>query len=460
MADWMVRQLPPDSRVAVLDSRAITPVFSIDLAAARKTIQRVKTTGAPRPLDQLLDTALQLVRQSSLKRKEIYVYTDLSAAAWQIDEAARLQRKFREADGRGAVLDRCGRRSRRRTSRWETWSSPSRRCPKTASLTVSTTISCIGSGGSARSSCTWRTSIPRCRWCATTRWSSPTSRLQSRQEVTLEENGSQADRIRRCPSLALGTRHAELRIVGQDALPIDNSRFLSVQVRTPWSVLVVAPTDVNTSAFVEAIAPYEHRVGTSSGLRMPGDHTRGDPQPQSGRFRRRGAHRSHTAARHGLGTARHVRAEGGQLALFLGHSCGRRQLVQYHRGAGVDARQAGSAVPRLRRDVYLAPHSYDHPDPAMVSAPLLPPYPGTSSPSSAIGICNNSPPTHRSSCDTATIGRHCWNDGRQGTVLTMTTPITEPERPRGRQAWNELAGPNDWPRFKLVNETDAIPDTT
>ncbi len=52
VADWMVRQLPPRSRVAVLDSRAISPVFSIDLGAARKTIQRVKTTGAPRSLDR------------------------------------------------------------------------------------------------------------------------------------------------------------------------------------------------------------------------------------------------------------------------------------------------------------------------------------------------------------------------------------------------------------------------
>jgi hypothetical protein len=40
----------------------------------------------------------------------------------------------------------------------------------------------------------------------------------------------------------------------------------------------------------------------------------------------------------------------------------------------------------------------------------------------------------------------------KGTVLTMTTPITEPERPPGWRAWNELAGPNDWPRFKLVND--------
>ncbi len=40
----------------------------------------------------------------------------------------------------------------------------------------------------------------------------------------------------------------------------------------------------------------------------------------------------------------------------------------------------------------------------------------------------------------------------QGSVLIMTTPITEPDRPAGRQAWNELAGPDDWPRFILVNQ--------
>ncbi len=55
MADSVVRELPPDSQIAVLDSRAIAPVFSLDLSAARKTIQRVQTTGAPRPFDQLLD---------------------------------------------------------------------------------------------------------------------------------------------------------------------------------------------------------------------------------------------------------------------------------------------------------------------------------------------------------------------------------------------------------------------
>ena len=34
----------------------------------------------------------------------------------------------------------------------------------------------------------------------------------------------------------------------------------------------------------------------------------------------------------------------------------------------------------------------------------------------------------------------------------MTTPVTEVARPRGRTPWNELAGPDDWPRFMLLND--------
>ena len=67
IADWIVRQLPADSKVSVLDSRSMTPVFAVDLAAAQKTLQRVRTTGAPRSLNRLLDTSLGLVRQTSLQ---------------------------------------------------------------------------------------------------------------------------------------------------------------------------------------------------------------------------------------------------------------------------------------------------------------------------------------------------------------------------------------------------------
>jgi hypothetical protein len=102
--------------------------------------------------------------------------------------------------------------------------------------------------------------------------------------------------------------------------------------------------------------------------------------------------------------------------------------------------------------VYLAPHNYDHP--ILRSFRALP----TSVPWAEFPVFRYW--TLRDLAGDAEVILRFGNQQPailerrvgQGTVLTMTTPITELERPVGRQAWNELAGPDDWPRFILVNE--------
>ena len=47
MADAVVREMPFDSEVAVMDSRGIRPVFSQDLSAARKALERCRSHRCP-----------------------------------------------------------------------------------------------------------------------------------------------------------------------------------------------------------------------------------------------------------------------------------------------------------------------------------------------------------------------------------------------------------------------------
>ncbi len=449
-AQWMIRQLPPESRVAVLDSRAITPVFSIDLGAARKTVQRVKSTGAPRSLDRLIETALQLVNQSSLKRKEIYVYTDLTESAWQIDDSGRLQRLFEESAEVALYLIDVGVESPQNFALGDLELSE-QTLSENSKLTVRTTVSCIGGGGKRQIELYLEDvdlTLPVVR---DDKMIVPSSRLHNRQEVTLPENGSQQIEFV-VSGLAKGIRHAELRIGDQDALAVDNSRFLTVHVRSPWLVLVVAPDDVNTSAFVEAVAPYEHRVThravyecmTIKPQEIPNHNLEEfavvvllDPPSLP------------TSTWEQLGT--YVR-EGGQLAMFLGHHAGDAKAFNVAPALELLPGKLGRQYRVTGRDIYLAPHSYDHPilrrfRPIATSVPWdqFPVYrywnlqqivPDTQV---VLRYGNNKPALLERS-----VGK--------GSVLTMTTPITEPERPRGRQAWNELAGPNDWPRFILVND--------
>jgi len=456
MADSVVRQLPPDSQIAVLDSRAIAPVFSLDLAAARKTIERVRPTGAPRSLDQLLTTALQLLGPSSLKRKEIYVYTDLTAAAWELDDTARLPAQFAQAAEVALFLIDVGVEQPRNVALGAVQLS-AETMPENSDLVIRTTVSMTGhtaAAGEAEETAVelwvedYDPTLPILREHEVVL---PTARVLNRHEVALSGNDSETVEFS-VRGLTKGTRHAELRLVGQDALPIDDRRYLTVTVCDPWFVLVVAPSDVDTSALIEAIAPYQYRLENRATYVCKTitpeelvNHDLAeyaavailDPPPLSG------------SSWGQLGT--YVR-DGGQLALFLGHHAGDASAFNSADAQELLPGRLGRQYRVAGRDEFLAPYSYEHP----ILRPLR---------SIATSVPWGDFPVFRywSLPDLANDAVVVLRFGNQhpallerrvghGTVLTMTTPITERERPAGRQAWNELAGPGDWPRFILVNE--------
>ena len=87
---WLLAQLPPESQIAVLDTRLGPRPRSRSTAAAAQRIERLETVANSQPLPAVIEEAVRLLGQSQLRRKEIYVFTDLSRGAWP-SEAARLQ---------------------------------------------------------------------------------------------------------------------------------------------------------------------------------------------------------------------------------------------------------------------------------------------------------------------------------------------------------------------------------
>jgi len=453
MADSVVRELPADSQVAVLDSRAIAPVFSLDVAAARKTIERVETTGAPRPLDELITTALQLLDPNPLKRKEIYVYTDLTAAAWETGEGGRLLSALEQAPDVGLYLIDVGVETPQNYALGALQLS-AETMPENSRLTVRTSVSATGAGAEGGMVAVellvedFDPTLPVLRGGNLVL---PTARVQHRQEVTLAADESVAIEFV-VTGLTKGTRHAEVRLAGDDALAIDNRRYLAVLVREPWHLLIVAPPDVDTSSVVEAVAPYPLRAENRAAyecLAVTPDELASrtlrdyaavallDPPPLSDPVWEQ------------LGS--YVR-DGGQVAIFLGHEAGDGATFNSTPAQELLPGKLGRQYRVSGRDVYLAPHSYDHPilRPFRASATSVP---WADFPVfrywNLIDLAGNTEVVLRyGNQQPAILERRV---GR-GTVLTMTTPITELDRPAGRQAWNELAGPNDWPRFVLINE--------
>ena len=384
-----------------------------------------------------------------MHRREIYLFTDLSAAAWSF-EPSRLQASLRDSPDTVLYVIDVGVEAPRNFS----LSPPQLSAevtPENSSLTVRTTVSATGVGGQ-REVELWVEDIdPTLPVIRDDQVVLPTSRLRSREVVALEAGGTEGVEFS-LPGLKLGTQHARLRLVEPDALAADNLQEFTVVVRPAWLVLVAAPPQVDTAGLIEAIAPYQHRMERCAAyacLRVACEDIVNhrledfaavvlvDPNPLSGPVWEQ------------LGS--YVR-QGGSLALFLGHHAGD--------GHGFDTTAARELLPgkparQYRvpgRDVYLAPHSYDH--------PVLRPFR-----SIATSVPWDQFPVFRHwslqelAADTTVVLR--FGNGQpailerpvgRGIVMTMTTPITELERPRGRQAWNELAGPDDWPRFILVNE--------
>lgn len=81
MTQWVLEQLPSDSRVGLLSGSPIG-TLALDPASAKTQVQLVEMRGGHIDIPARIRTAYDLVLASELERKEVYVITDLSSVSW------------------------------------------------------------------------------------------------------------------------------------------------------------------------------------------------------------------------------------------------------------------------------------------------------------------------------------------------------------------------------------------
>jgi hypothetical protein len=450
-AHWLLRELPADSEVAVIDARAGAAVFAVDEGAAKKVIERLQTTGVPRPLSAVLEEALDLVRNSSKSRKEVYVFTDLTEAAWSGGSTASLRQRLDEAPDVLLYLIDVGVRDPQNFGLGQLQLS-AQSLPRNSPLRVQTELVHVGSGGARSIELYVEEPDVRLPMIRDGKTLLPASQRRSQETCSFDSRGSQQVQFQ-LRGLELGVHQGYVRIVGEDGLAADDVRYFTVEVKDAWPVLVAAPQGVNTSLLTEAIAPYQYRQTGEARFdcdvidqndlanRSLNDYAAVclvDPAPLTPPVWE--------------SLAKYAQ-RGGGVAIFLGHNAS--ATASFNEPAaqlllpGPLARQwrAGG------RDLYVAPRTLDHP----ILAPFRPiastvpwnQFPvfrhwdfDELSPDARVILPfgNNKP---------AIIERSMG----KGRVLTMTTPVSDTARPAGRQPWNELpTGDNAWPYFVLANE--------
>ena len=446
---WLIRQFPADSEVAVLDSRASGGAFSVDRAAATNLLERLRPTGTPRSLPETIAGAITLVKQSERVRKEVYVFSDLAAAAWSSPAESDLKKLLTDNQDVLVYLIDVGVEQPRNFALGDLRLS-SEVVPQGSELAVEVDVRALGPGGTKTIELQLEATDPTLPIIRDGKAVLPKSVRRGSQDVKLEEGTSERVRFV-LRKLDPGVHQGLVRILGEDGLSLDDVRYFAVHVQAAWPVLVVAPPEVSTTYVTEALAPREWR------------------DTGRARFTCETIEQSRLAS-HDLGDYRGVilldptplvpdewkklaeyATRGGGVAIFLGHNA---QPATFQDPATIGV--IGGKLTRQTRgggDLYLAPRSYEHPITAAFRA-LETNVPWDRFPIYYHWNLDELSPDARTIIPYAS-GKPALVDHRlgRGRVLTMTTPISDPARPKGYEAWNRLAtGEDAWPCFVLVNE--------
>ena len=269
-AQWVLGELPRDSRVGVLTDAPIASL-ALDPATAEAQVKLIEPRGAHVDLLARLRSAMELVIANELERKEIYIFTDLMSPAWQATdpELKKLLAEYQEE-----VLVQIVDLGKDDKANWSL-SDPKadfETVPEGSSVSITVDVVRPNTESDSlpvtvelyQEEIDVNRPIIRNGELQTAPSRVVDKRVvelgdDTRKQVTLKSQG-----------LAEGTHHFRLRLDRQDPLEIDNERFLSISSRAQTPTLVVAE-DVEFGKILGLI------VDSSAGMT---DRIRYDQLPQ------------------------------------------------------------------------------------------------------------------------------------------------------------------------------------
>lgn len=431
VAGDLVGKLPEESIVAVCDLGRATSGFAPDLSAAASRVKNLRTLASARPLPDAVVGAISLVAEQPERRQEVFVFTDLAAAAWPEDGQQAVADSLAEhADVRLYLVD-CGVESPRNAALGEL--RPRRVILRPGEpLRIDAPLASNLEGEN-----------PLVELFLQRAEGAP----EKRGEHIAQLDGKGAAQVAfEVAELPLGTHQGSVQLVASDPLMMDNTRYFTVEVRPPARVLLLAE-NADAALFVrQALDPaadggfsrFQCDVKAfAEAPEAPLDDYQAvlllDPPDLSDAVWQR---------------LWEYAAGGGGVGVFLGHNAvGRADSFNSEAAARL---MPGKLKRVSRAETYLRPRRLDHPalvglkrfDEAIPwqACQVFQYWQFGETPADAYvvaGLANDDP---------AIFARSA---GR-GRVLVATTPFSDPLRPEGREPWNVLPT-QSWPFVALCD---------
>lgn len=242
LATWLVRQLPSESPVTVVDRAGRQRGQDLNRDAVEMRIERLELNAAVRPMDDALRDAVRWLGTKKDFRGEIYVFTDLAAEAWPEASSAAFAKSLDAIPGANVYLIDVG------------VLEPHERGLGPLKL----------SGERVATSGTLQLHTELHSSAAATKDPETTVELFLNDRSNRPEKRGQevaASAAAATPiefslsGLEPGTHQGFVRIVGGDPLPCDDVRYFSIDVRPPSKVLLLGEKLDDTLFLREALAP-------------------------------------------------------------------------------------------------------------------------------------------------------------------------------------------------------------
>ena len=442
---WLLEQFPEGSEVAISDSKPGNGAFAVDRAAAAKTLERLRITGSPRPLIEVISAAIELAKQNKKLRKEVYVFSDLTRAAWQNGDAARLKKLLAENEQILLYVIDVGVKDPRNAALGKVQLS-SEIIPAKAQVTLETTVTATGLTDERQVQLfveTLDTKLPVIR---DGKPIFPDEVRRGEQRIKLSGESQQV-RFTLHGLTEPGTYQGQFRLAGEDGLALDDVRYFTIEVQPALKILVVTGDGVSSDLFVGMLknnpqTKFNCDVISQAEL----------PQTDFAEYRAVCLLDPLPAKTDVWEKLASYVERGGGVGLFLGHHA--TPVESFQEGAA--AQLLGGKLTIQTRSpggLYLDPRSFDHPITAAFRGQ------DSSIPWDRFPIFFHWNLTDLGEGTRVIIpygnGMPALAETRigRGRSLVLTTPVTDPLRPVGRKPWNELlTGDDAWPGFVLINE--------
>lgn len=448
-AEWLVRQLPSGSSMAVADGSLSYPVFLTERGATQRALAGLRITNAATPLLETVAQGLEVLQKRPDVRQELYVFTDLAAVEWETAWAEQVRQKLDEAPQPISLfLIDVGVPGPQNDSLGQLKLS-TQQVAEGRSFGLSAELVHVGPGSERAVELYWESPGSQQPLRIDGELVPAPARRADRKMVQVSAGTPQV--VQFSSSLVeTGVHHGWLKLLGSDALAADDTLYFSVEVRQPSPVLIVAGPQAQPRFLSEALAPVDFPARFDCQIVSIDEwyqlqewkHYTAiclvDPPPMSPESWRR--------------LTEYVE-QGGGLGVFLGRNASPVDQFQSSAARAVlPALLKPIVMRRPQGDVYLAPQHDSHPlfrvFRSVGSAVPWHAYPvfrhwlideKSMEGQTIISYSNNRP---------ALLERQVG----QGRVLMMTTSVSDAAS--HSEVWNHLpTGIDAWPFMVFVNET-------